>query len=79
MFYGSPYSVSQDGTLGGHYLNAEHSGSYQCFVKDEVTGVEVFSRRLRVAVTGRCFIKLIILFYFILLASPNKKQNKKNK
>ena len=47
------YKLSEDGTLTGSYLNAEHSGTYQCFVKDEETGVEVFSRKLQVAVTGR--------------------------
>jgi len=50
-FYGYPFSLSQDGTLTGHYLRAQHSGTYQCFVKDEVTGVEVFSRKLKVNVT----------------------------
>ncbi|XP_073228960.1 fibronectin type III domain-containing protein-like isoform X1 [Porites lutea] len=49
--YNSRYKLSADGTLTGSYLNAEHSGTYQCFVKDEETGVEVFSRKLQVAVT----------------------------
>jgi len=52
-FYGYPFSLSQDGTLTGNYLRAEHSGTYQCFVKDEVTGITVFSRKLQVAVTGK--------------------------
>ena len=52
-FYGYPFSLSQDGTLTGHYLRAEHSGTYQCFVKDEVTGITVFSRKLQVAITGK--------------------------
>ena len=47
------YKLSEDGTLTGSFLNAKHSGTYQCFVKDEETGVEVFSRKLQVAVTGR--------------------------
>jgi len=50
-FYGYPFSLSQDGTLRGNYLRAEHSGTYQCFVKDEVTSITVFSRKLQVAVT----------------------------
>ncbi|XP_068758738.1 fibronectin type III domain-containing protein-like isoform X1 [Montipora capricornis] len=52
VFYGSYYSLSQSGTLTGNYLTAEQSGSYQCFVKDEVTGIQVFSRKLQVAVTA---------------------------
>lgn len=52
-FNGIPYSLSKDGTLHGKYLAPEQSGTYQCFVKDEATGVEVFSRKLKVAVTGR--------------------------
>ena len=54
VFYGPYYSLSQSGTLTGNYLTAEQSGSYQCFVKDEVTGIQVFSRKLQVAVTGEC-------------------------
>ena len=52
LFYSNPYSLSKDGTLKGSFLKAEHSGTYQCFVKDTRTGVEVFSRKLQVAVTG---------------------------
>ena len=52
-FNDRPYFLSDDGTLTGNHLAAEHSGSYQCFVKDEKTGIEVFSRKLKVAVTGK--------------------------
>ncbi|KAJ7388132.1 hypothetical protein OS493_039624, partial [Desmophyllum pertusum] len=48
-FNDRPYYLSEDGTLTGNHLAAEHSGSYQCFVKDEKTGIEVFSRKLKVA------------------------------
>ncbi|KAL9959654.1 hypothetical protein ACROYT_G032994 [Oculina patagonica] len=50
-FHGIHYSLSKDGTLIGEYLAPEHGGTYQCFVKDEATGVEVFSRKLQVTVT----------------------------
>ena len=49
---GIHYSLSEDGTLIGKFLSSKHGGTYQCFVKDEETGVEVFSRKLKVAVTG---------------------------
>ena len=51
-FNGYPYSLSDDGALVGSYLRATASGTYQCFVKDEKTGAVVFSRKLKVAVTG---------------------------
>ena len=51
-FHGIPYSLRKDGTLIGALLSSRHGGTYQCFVKDEETGVEVFSRKLKVAVTG---------------------------
>ena len=51
-YNGIPYSLSEDGTLKGEFLTSKHGGTYQCFVKDEETGVEVFSRKLKVAVTG---------------------------
>ena len=50
--YGVRYSLSEDGTLTGKYLASKNGGTYQCFVKDEETGVEVFSRKLKVAITG---------------------------
>ena len=45
--------LSEDGTLKGNYLSTEHSGTYQCLVRDQITGIEVFSRRVQVAVTGK--------------------------
>ena len=45
--------LSEDGTLKGNYLSTEHSGTYQCLVRDQTTGIEVFSRRVQVAVTGK--------------------------
>ena len=50
---GIPYLLSEGGTLKGNYLSTEHSGTYQCLVRDQITGIEVFSRRLQVAVTGK--------------------------
>ena len=50
---GIPYLLSEDGTLKGNYLSTEHSGTYQCLVRDQTTGIEVFSRRVQVAVTGK--------------------------
>ena len=52
-FYGIPFSLLEDGTLIGKFLSSKQGGTYQCFVKDEETGVEVFSRKLQVAVTGK--------------------------
>jgi len=51
-FHGMPYSILEDGTLIGQLSSSRHGGTYQCFVKDEETGVEVFSRKLKLAVTG---------------------------
>ena len=42
-----------DGTLTGSNLGITDSGSYQCFVKDTVTNVQTFSRKIQVAVTGK--------------------------
>ena len=53
LFYGIPYSLSQSRTLTGKFLQTEQSGTYQCIVKDQITGVEVFSRKIHVAVTGK--------------------------
>ena len=53
-FDGRPFSLSEDGTLTGHYLRASDGGTFQCFVKDEATGNVTFSRKLRVEVTGLC-------------------------
>lgn len=51
IVYGAKYKLGDDGSLTGEYLVAENSGNYQCFVRDTVTAKEVFSRRLKVAVT----------------------------
>ena len=51
-YNGRPFTLSEDGTLTGSVLVATDSGTYQCFVKDEVTGAVAFSRKLKVAVTG---------------------------
>ncbi|KAJ7377913.1 Immunoglobulin C-2 Type [Desmophyllum pertusum] len=50
-YNGRPFTLSEDGTLTGSGLVATDSGTYQCFVKDEVTGAVAFSRKLKVAVT----------------------------
>ena len=65
MFYGYPFSLGESGTLIGRYLEAKHSGIYQCFVRDQVTGIQVFSRKLKVAVTG----KNLLYFYYHILAT----------
>ena len=49
------YSLNGDGTLTGKYLSSQHSGTYQCIVKDKDTKIEVFSRKLKVAITGKSF------------------------
>ncbi|PFX18218.1 Neuroglian [Stylophora pistillata] len=46
------YSLNGDGTLTGKYLSSQHSGTYQCIVKDKDTKIEVFSRKLKVAITA---------------------------
>ena len=58
-FYGRPFSHLEDGTLIGIFLSSKQGGTYQCFVTDEETGVEVFSRKLQVAVTGKLLINTI--------------------
>ena len=47
------WQLSQDGTLKAKGLSIWDSGTYQCFVTDIVTGVKTFSRKLRIAVTGK--------------------------
>ena len=47
------FTVGADGTLYGSYLQSAESGHYQCFVRDTVTGIETFSRKIQVAVTGK--------------------------
>ena len=49
---GGKFTVGADGTLYGSYLESAQSGHYQCFVRDAVTGIETFSRKIKVAVTG---------------------------
>lgn len=55
-FYGIHYSLRENGTLIG---KSKHGGTYQCFVKDKETGVEVFSRKLKVNVTGKLLFNTI--------------------
>ena len=50
---GGKFTVGADGTLYGSYLESAQSGNYQCFVRDTVTGIETFSRKIQVAVTGK--------------------------
>ena len=50
---GGKFTVGADGTLYGSYLESAQSGNYQCFVRDNVTGIETFSRKIQVAVTGK--------------------------
>ena len=45
--------------LIGKSLLTKHGGTYQCFVKDKETGVEVFSRKLKVNVTGKLLFNTI--------------------
>ena len=44
--------LGPDGTLTGSFLDSSYNGTYQCFVKDTVSNVETFSRKLKVVVTG---------------------------
>ena len=46
------FRLSNDGNLTGSYLGSDDSGHYQCFVKDTVSGIVTFSRKIKVAVTG---------------------------
>ena len=55
---GAKFTVGADGTLYGSYLESEQSGHYQCFVRDNVTGIETFSRKIKVAVTGKGTFKI---------------------
>ena len=50
---GGKFAIGVDGTLYGSYLESAQSGNYQCFVRDTVTGIETFSRKIQVAVTGK--------------------------
>ena len=49
---GDKFTIHANGTLHGSNLKSAHSGHYQCFVKDSVSGTETFSRKIMVAVTG---------------------------
>ena len=50
---GLKFTVGADGTLTGSYLDSADSGHYQCFVRNTFTGIETFSRKIQVAVTGK--------------------------
>ena len=50
---GGKFTVGADGTLYGSFLESAQSGNYQCFVRDTATGIETFSRKIQVAVTGK--------------------------
>jgi len=52
------FTVGLDGTLYGSYLESAQNGHYQCFVRDAVTGIETFSRKIKVAVTGKGAFKI---------------------
>ena len=52
-YEGRPFRLSDDGTLTGSGLIAKDSGTYQCFVGNAKTGAVAFSRKLKVAVTGK--------------------------
>ena len=71
---GGKFTVGADGTLYGSYLDNAQSGHYQCFVRDTVTGIETFSRKIQVAVTGKE--SLQYHWYKQLNRSKQKKNNK---
>ena len=52
------FTVDADGTLYGSNLESAQNGHYQCFVRDFVTGIETFSRKIKVAVTGKGTFKI---------------------
>ena len=52
------FTVGENGTLYGSYLESAQSGHYQCFVRDTITGIETFSRKIEVAVTGKGTFKI---------------------
>jgi len=49
----SKFQLSSIGTLTGSNLGSSESGTYQCFVRDTVSTVQTFSRKIKVAVTGK--------------------------
>ena len=71
---GVKFTVGAGGTLYGSYLESAQSGNYQCFVRDTVTGIETFSRKIQVAVTGKE--SLQYHWYKQLNRSKQKKNNK---
>ncbi|XP_022778131.1 fibronectin type III domain-containing protein-like, partial [Stylophora pistillata] len=50
-FPSAKFTLGADGSLTGSYLEAENSGSYQCFVNDATANKVTFSRKVQVAVT----------------------------
>ena len=55
---GGKFDVGPNGTLYGSYLESAQNGHYQCFVRDAVTGIETFSRKIKVALTGKGTLKI---------------------
>ena len=51
IFPGGRYRLQSDGSLIGEFLNPDHNGNYQCFVKDTLYDKETFSRKVQVFVT----------------------------
>ena len=70
---GGKFTVGADGTLYGSYLESAQSGHYQCFVRDTVTGIEIFSRKIQVAVTGK------ESFQYLWHKQLNRSKQKNNK
>ena len=70
---GGKFTVGADGTLYGSYLESAQSGHYQCFVRDTVTGIETFSRKIQVAVTG----KVSFQYYWHKQLNRSKQQQQK--
>jgi len=50
--FSNMFKLSSIGTLTGSNLGSSQSGTYQCIVRDTVTLIETFSRKIKVAVTG---------------------------
>ena len=61
--------LGSNGTLTGSFLDSSHSGTYQCFVKDTVSNVETFSRKIKVVVTSELELSQIIYWHFLLLCA----------
>ena len=73
---GGKFTVGADGTLYGSYLESAQSGNYQCFVRDTVTGIETFSRKIQVAVTGK---ESFQYHWYKKLNRSKEKKNNNNK